>query len=366
MIDGIEQYYREIAESMSSAIPEEFSTAKFEAIFYEGSSHYEAEYRRKSDGVARAFQPADGGDRAFRQLRKKFKEAGKPVWGQATFELQSDGRFNMKWGYENCDENGNTRFDEEKELRRSQENFQRLTASVGQQSLIIDDAALRRDVLAFLRSPASAAVFEAIDVPWWLSATGAVLLACAGLCMLPTIIWTLAGLRALWSVLRLEQFRVANPRQHPEKLVPLIGYSVIFGPDKRHGLVLATFASQSNFVPGWMADRASHLASLYTQCKAGTNQSQDDAICSLLCDDTFHPSRRRKLPLRDAKNADLWLLDVEVNPRDVFVWPNKAALFAFVAEPGERGDVVQIPWSIVANAVSIASWNESSQQQTEL
>src|SRR5437016_2475189 len=106
MIDGIEPLYQEIAESMVNAIPEDWSTAKFEAILYSGSSTYEAEYTRKTDGVVRGFQPADGGSRAFRQIRKMFEEAGKPLWGRACFELHSDGRFNMKWGYDNCDENG--------------------------------------------------------------------------------------------------------------------------------------------------------------------------------------------------------------------------------------------------------------------
>jgi len=129
MVDGIEQYYHQIAESMLAAIPDEFTTARFDAIFHAGSSTYEAEYLRKSDGVARGFQPADEGDRAFRQLRKKFKEAGMPVWGQATFELHSDGKFNMKWGYENCDENGNTRFNEDEEVKRRVERHKRLSGS---------------------------------------------------------------------------------------------------------------------------------------------------------------------------------------------------------------------------------------------
>lgn len=359
MIDGIEQYYREIAQAMLAAIPEEFSTAKYEAIFYEGSSQYEAEYLRKTDGVAISFQPAAEGGRALRQLRKKFKEAGQPVWGQATFELRPDGKFNMKWGYDNCDENGNTRFNEEEYLNRHKERFQHLTARNDKTMLSIDDAALRRVVLAYLRTPAAAFVYEAIEVPWWLCAVGAILMACGGLCMLPTIIWTIAGLRALWSAARLEQFKVANPRQHPERLIPIIGYSVIFGPDKRHGLVLATFGSQSQYAPTWMADQAAQLAKLYTQCKAGTNQAHIEDLCVILRDDNFHPSRRRRIPEPFAQNSDLWLLDVEVDPSQVFIWPDRAALFAFVAEPGETGDLVAIPWQTVGGAVRISSAQNS-------
>jgi hypothetical protein len=128
MIEGIETFYQQIAESMADAIPEDWSSAKFEALFYPNSSTYEAEYTRKVDGVARGFQPTDNGGRAFRQLRKKFKEAGKPLWGKACFELHSDGKFNMKWGYENCNENGDTIFNEEEELRRHEERRKRLAA----------------------------------------------------------------------------------------------------------------------------------------------------------------------------------------------------------------------------------------------
>lgn len=128
MIEEIEELYQQIAESMESAIPEEWASAKFEAIFYAGSSTYEAEYVRKCDGVARSFQPSDEGDSAFRKLRKMFKQAGQPQWGQACFELWPNGKFDMKWGYENCDENGDTRFDEQQELRRHEERRKRLTS----------------------------------------------------------------------------------------------------------------------------------------------------------------------------------------------------------------------------------------------
>jgi hypothetical protein len=100
MIDGIETFYQRIAESMIEAIPEEWSSAVFEAIFFPEGSTYEAEYVRKADGKARSFSPADDGDKAFRQLRKKFKDAGKPLWGKARFEMRPDGTFNMNWVYD--------------------------------------------------------------------------------------------------------------------------------------------------------------------------------------------------------------------------------------------------------------------------
>lgn len=129
MIEDVEALYQQIAESMIEAIPEEWSSASFEAIFFPDGSVYEAEYTRTSDDKARGFQPTSSGSRAFRQLRNKFKEAEKPLWGKARFELRPDGTFGMKWDYDDCDDDGYARFDEEAELRRSEERHQRLSGS---------------------------------------------------------------------------------------------------------------------------------------------------------------------------------------------------------------------------------------------
>ncbi|AMV29544.1 hypothetical protein VT84_34435 [Gemmata sp. SH-PL17] len=128
MIDGLEPLFQQIAGSMQAAIPEDWDAAQFEAIFYADGSTYEAEYTRKADGKAKSFQPSAGGSRAFRQLRERFRETGQPVWGRVSFELRSDGTFNVNWDYDNCDENGNKRFDEEGELRRHESRRNRLSS----------------------------------------------------------------------------------------------------------------------------------------------------------------------------------------------------------------------------------------------
>lgn len=127
MIEGIERFYQQIADSIQDAIPEEWDAAKMEAIFFPGSSTYFGEYVRKADGKARDFPTSPAAESAFREIRRGFKKAGKKAWGQATFELYPDGRFNMAWGYENCNENGDTRFDEKEEMRRHEARRKRLT-----------------------------------------------------------------------------------------------------------------------------------------------------------------------------------------------------------------------------------------------
>jgi hypothetical protein len=126
MIDGIEAYYQRIADSMTEALPKGWAVAHFEVIFFPDHSVYEAEYLRK-DGLARSFEPSEDGPRAFRELRALFKNAGRLLWGRAIFELRTDGTFDMKWGYEDCDADGNCRFDVDEEVRRREERFHRLT-----------------------------------------------------------------------------------------------------------------------------------------------------------------------------------------------------------------------------------------------
>lgn len=128
MIESIEAYYQIIGDAIEEAISDEWTTAIMEGIFYPDSSTYFGEYIRKADNKSVDFGTPRNAERAFRDLRKKFKESGSKVWGRATFELHSDGRFNMKWGYENSDENGDTIFNENDEIKRHEERRQRLAS----------------------------------------------------------------------------------------------------------------------------------------------------------------------------------------------------------------------------------------------
>lgn len=127
MIPGIEAFYQRIAESIQNAIGEDWASAKMDAIFFEDSITFFGEYTTP-DGRLKDFGTTRDGQRAFRELRQKFADARKPLWGQATFEMTAEGKFKMNWGYENCDENGDTIFDEEKEHQREDERRKRLIA----------------------------------------------------------------------------------------------------------------------------------------------------------------------------------------------------------------------------------------------
>jgi hypothetical protein len=128
MIDGIEQLYQEIAESMVLSLDEiEWTSARFEVIYYPGCSVYEAEYTRKVDGKARSLSVFSSGIKAFDRLRQLFKDAGKPLWGRACFELSPSGQFHVTWGYDGCDADGNAIFDADLEFERETARNHRLT-----------------------------------------------------------------------------------------------------------------------------------------------------------------------------------------------------------------------------------------------
>lgn len=123
-----EGLYKRITSSVVSAISEEWLSAKIEAIFYPGMSVYFGEYCRKSDGIARSLEgDARDGAKAIRELRRKFKEAGRPLWGKFLLELSRDGKFNVNLDYEKCDANGDAFYDEEEERARDFARHKRLT-----------------------------------------------------------------------------------------------------------------------------------------------------------------------------------------------------------------------------------------------
>ena len=226
------------------------------------------------------------------------------------------------------------------------------------QRIIIDETRLKQNVLAYLRSPAAEPVFQELAIPFFLCCIMAAVLLCAGMCMLPTVIWTLAGVEMLWSLLKLEPFKPAfeNPRQKAESLVPLIGHGIIIGPNqgmpKHFGLVLGSFQSLTQCPPDWLAQNAKAFAKMYLD-RSGPIAPEEEAIRALLADDNYRPNRRRLVPEPQAQRCQLWLFDAELEIEQGRHTPFATVLFAFVAEPGEKGELIQIPWPVVHDAVTV-------------
>jgi hypothetical protein len=212
--------------------------------------------------------------------------------------------------------------------------------------IVVDETVFRRNMAAFLKSPAAGKVFEELDTPWWLCGLGAVILFGAGVLMLPTIVWTKNGLKAIWSVLRLEQFSVLkdNPSRKPETLCALVAHGVIIGPDQKHALALGALTPGKR-TPDDLAQMAMRLANLY---EVGPSRPEEEPLVDLLRDDTFRPWRRRRIPESFAGGDDeLYLFDVEVDLQEGRSTPYETVMFAFVAKAGE---------SLTCRRTSAASW----------
>lgn len=125
MIDGIEMIYQQIADEMVSDLPAGWRQAKIDAVYYPEGADYDGEYITEA-GKERSGGVTIKATQVFDELRRKFKDAGHRVWGRATFELHSDGAFNMKWDYDNCDENGDKIWDPDEWSRQQDERRLRL------------------------------------------------------------------------------------------------------------------------------------------------------------------------------------------------------------------------------------------------
>jgi hypothetical protein len=144
-----------------------------------------------------------------------------------------------------------------------------------------------------------------------------------------------------------------NPARHPERLAPLIGHGIIIGPDQRHALVLGTFAPAASCSPDWLSQLAAWLGQVYSGSAGDVPAHQE--LHALLRDDNYRPDRRRRVPAAYAGGHELYLFDVELNPSESFVSPNGTPLFAFAAEPGEKGEIAALPWYVVQDAVRVAA-----------
>lgn len=226
--------------------------------------------------------------------------------------------------------------------------------------IFIDEPLLRRNALAFLRSPGGQPVLEMFDFTFGMCLVLAAIACCIGLCLLPTIIWTIAGLQSLWYVLKLEPFEPMwnNPKQKPELLVPLICHGIIIGPDGKHALALGTFRSPSEYSVDWLARKAAFFAAVYLKDDEASGPEHEE-LRKLLEDDTYRPHRRRRVPEPYAEGMDLLLFDVEVDAAQARETPYETAMFAFVADygdkekKGEKGEIAAIPWYVVNDAVQI-------------
>jgi hypothetical protein len=124
MIDGIEPFYQRIADGINAALPDEWRLAWMDAIFYDGSVSYYGSYLADNEDLCTDFETSKDATKAFREMRALWVQAGKTPWCRARFYLFSTGKFRLQLSYDDSDENGFARFDEDSEMEH---HNQRLT-----------------------------------------------------------------------------------------------------------------------------------------------------------------------------------------------------------------------------------------------
>jgi hypothetical protein len=219
--------------------------------------------------------------------------------------------------------------------------------------IFIDEAQLQTTAQQYLRSPYAQKVYEEFDVSFGMCLFMNCLVGCFGLLMLPTIRWTLDGAKCLWSAATFESFGAMkkNARHNPGKLRALILHLIIIGPDRKHALAVGTFRPAGSYSADWLAQAAAKLANIYTQ---GPSSPSEQPLYELLRDDTFHPNRRRLIPPPIDYGLELMLFDVEIeNLAEGRETPYESVMFTFLAEPEEKGGIIQVPWAVAAEAVQV-------------
>ncbi|WP_425615080.1 hypothetical protein NA78x_004969 [Anatilimnocola sp. NA78] len=222
----------------------------------------------------------------------------------------------------------------------------------------IDGPLLRQKVLTYLRSDVGKSTLEMFDITFvdCLLITAVTLV--MGICLLPTIVFTLVAIKCLWSVLTLEAFASLGKKlsDQPEKIVPLIMHGIIIGPDRKHALALGTFMPPEQYSATWLARKAELFASIYANRDVGAD-AQYDELRTILRDDTFRSDRRRRVPARFAEGKDLLLFDIVIDTTETMATADGDVLHSFVGEygppedRGEKGSIQRIPWGVVSEAV---------------
>jgi hypothetical protein len=218
---------------------------------------------------------------------------------------------------------------------------------------ILDDELFRQRLQAFLRTPAAAPVWEELSTSLGICLFGSALLLVIHTVQLFTIRWTLDGLKGLWQVLTLQNFKpmFEISRKHPERVHPLIAAGIIVGPDGKHALAVGSFQPSNTYSLDWLAQKAAGFADVYVE---GATHASEEPLYELLRDDTYRPYRRRRLPDAYSDGVELYLFDVEVELAQSYPITDDCNLFSFaVTKPGPEGIIAMTPWAVADGALTV-------------
>ncbi|MCA9246193.1 MAG: hypothetical protein KDA42_03730 [Planctomycetales bacterium] len=226
----------------------------------------------------------------------------------------------------------------------------------------LDYDRMDRQFRKYLETPQSEPVWEAVTNSVLFNIVAFAILLPVGLLLICTIVFVKIGASLVYAsvagFVTLEVFRNDRKRleKHPEEIVPIVLASII-GSRADKGLFLGSFSRSVQEDVNFLARKAKEFGELYV---GAIQPGAHEELVELLNDDVYIGSRRRVVPVASAEGRQLILFDVSFNRRDLHfarddtVWIATAAM---VKNRGgndvPQGQIVQIPWSVVAEAVVI-------------
>jgi len=217
--------------------------------------------------------------------------------------------------------------------------------------MFIDQGKMAKDVSEWLKTAAGKKLLDDMSGSFVVDLLLTVISFVLGVFLTATIFKAGTGLSLIWSAITLQHFGTSGPnvQSRPELLTPIVLHPIISGPEG-HSAALGTFDRRVMQDVDRMGQMAQYLGKLYADDNASPDERE---LQKLMRQDQFRNNRRRLVPEPWAKGAEIWIFDILLDHSECALQTRDHALCAAVAMEGPKGSIRQIPWSVVADAVTI-------------
>lgn len=185
---------------------------------------------------------------------------------------------------------------------------------------------------------------------------------CLGVALTLSLVGAPAGLRMLAYVFSFRAFREEGGRElrrAPESFHPFIAHVVLANSsldEETSGpaLVIGSFEDESLVPASRLLEIADHAQEVYfLQEEDEVVDSSDAELAAILADDRYQENRRRRLPDSVAGGQGIYFFDVMLSLSDCRE-TSEGHVLACLAQPGDLGELIKLPWSAVEPAVSLS------------
>ena len=112
MTEELDALYSQVGSAIAKTVPDGWTSAWVQIVFFRQSTLSSGQYIT-ADGTSRAIEIGPDVEAAFSAMRTLFRANHKPVWTRARLDLTPDGKFDVQWFYDPCDENGDAYYSQD-------------------------------------------------------------------------------------------------------------------------------------------------------------------------------------------------------------------------------------------------------------